>query len=201
MSGFHNERLSLPLSLGANGGPEWRTQVTQLASGRELRNAQWARGRRRWDLGGVGLSLGQMRELSDFFNARQGRRFGFRFRDPLDWNSCAPDGVISATDQIIGTGDGTTAVFQLSKSSVGQVTRPVPETVKVALDGVEQSNGWAVDDLTGLVTFDAPPATNEMITAGFEFDIPVRFDVDALTISFDAPNAVRVASLPIIEIT
>lgn len=115
MSSFHEVRLSLPLAIGATGGPERIVDGVRLASGEESRNARWQGSRRRWEIGGAVLRTDAAHELLSFFEARRGRLHGFRFRDPVDWKSCAPGETISAGDQAIGLGDGETAAFQLVK--------------------------------------------------------------------------------------
>jgi uncharacterized protein (TIGR02217 family) len=109
-----------------------------------------------------------------FFEARNGRLHGFRFKDWGDHKSCLPSGTPSPTDQTIGTGDGAATTFQLVKryASGGQtwtrtITRPVAGSVRIALDGVEQLSGWSADTTTGVLTFGTAPAAGVAITAGF----------------------------------
>ncbi|MBL8548379.1 MAG: DUF2460 domain-containing protein [Hyphomonadaceae bacterium] len=201
---FHEVLLPLPLALGANGGPERRTEIVTLGSGREARNSPWAQGRRRFDIGGAVRSLDELHALVSFFEARRGRLHGFRFRDFLDWKSCAPSETPSALDQVCEMIGTSGAVVQLQKT-YGAVARtihkPVSGTVLVAVDGDELSaEAFIVDVTTGRVTLDvaAPGAT---VTAGFLFDTPVRFDSDRLDISLDAFGAGRPLSVPLIEIT
>ncbi len=142
-----------------------------------------------------------------FFEARNGRLHGFRFKDWGDHKSCLPSGTPSPTDQSIGTGDGATTAFQLVKryASGSQIwsrtiTKPVADTVRVALDGAEQPSGWSVDTTAGVVTFDGAPAEGVAITAGFEFDVPVRFDTDALDVTLDLERLGSITSIPLLEI-
>lgn len=202
MSGFDEVSLPLPFALGASGGPERRVDIVALASGREARNTPWAHGRRRYDIGGGIRSLDELHELIAFFEARRGRLRGFRFRDPFDWKSCAPSAAIGPLDQGIGEGDGEKAVFQLSKAYGDYqrtITKPIPGSVRVALDG-EETAAFAVNTAEGLITFEDPPELGVLITAGFLFDTPVRFDMDRLDLSLDAFAAGRVLSAPLIEI-
>ena len=115
MSAFHEVRLALALAFGSSGGPECATDVARLASGAESRNARWAGSRRRWDVGGAAVKADVAHELIAFFEARRGRMHGFRFRDPVDWKSCAPSQAVAAADQALGVGDGETTEFQLVK--------------------------------------------------------------------------------------
>ena len=182
-----------------------------LASGHEERNARWADSRRRYNAGTGVRSLADLHELLAFFEERRGRLYGFRWRDRADWKSCAPGGSPTAADQAIGTGDGVTASFSLSKrygSGFAPYTRaiakPVAETVRVALGGIELTRGaqFTVDSATGAVTF-LPghiPANGAAVTAGYEFDVPVRFDTDRLDINLAAFEAGDAPSIPIVEL-
>src|SRR6478609_8264980 len=105
MSGFHDVRFPLRLALGATGGPVRRTDIVNLSNGREQRNQRWRDSRRNYDAGTGVKSLADLYAVLEFFEARGGQLYGFRFRDPLDWRSCAPGEAISGDDQLVGTGD------------------------------------------------------------------------------------------------
>jgi len=204
---FHEVRFPDDISRGARGGPERRTQVVELASGDEERNASWANSRRRYDVAYGIRRADDLAVVVAFFEARNGRLHGFRFKDWADYKSCLPSQVPAATDQIIGTGDGSTTAFQLVKhyasgaqSWTRTITKPVAGTVRVAIDGTEQASGWSVDTTTGLVTFDSALSAGTVITAGFEFDVPVRFDTDALDVTLDLERLGSITSIPLLEI-
>jgi uncharacterized protein (TIGR02217 family) len=204
---FHEVRFPDDISRGARGGPERRTQIVELASGDEQRNASWASSRRRYDVAYGIRRVDDLAAVVAFFEARNGRLYGFRFKDWADYKSCTPSQTPSATDQVIGTGDGTTTDFQLVKAyaSGGQawtrtIAKPVAGSVTVAIDGVEQASGWSVDTTNGLVTFNAAPASGVSITAGFEFDVPVRFDTDTLDVTLDLERLGSITSIPLLEI-
>jgi uncharacterized protein (TIGR02217 family) len=140
-----------------------------------------------------------------FFEARNGRLHGFRFKDWSDYRSGLPSNVPSPLDQPIGTGDGTTTTFQLSKhypSGAQGWTRTITKPVvgRVALDGMEQASGWSFDATTGLVTFTTAPGTDVAVTAGFEFDVPVRFDSDTLDVTLDIERLGSITSIPLVEL-
>ncbi|MEC3862338.1 DUF2460 domain-containing protein [Mesobacterium sp. TK19101] len=204
---FHEVRFPDNISSGARGGPERRTQIVELASGDEERNASWANSRRRYDVAYGIRRADDLAAVVAFFEARNGRLYGFRFKDWADWKSCLPSQTPASTDQVIGTGDGTTTDFQLVKAYASgtqtwnrAITKPVAESVTVAIDGVEQASGWSVDTTTGVVTFDAAPASGTTITAGFEFDVPVRFDTDTLDVTLDLERLGSITSIPLLEI-
>ena len=204
---FHEVRFPDTISRGARGGPERRTQIVELASGDEERNASWANSRRRYDVSYGIRRADDLAAVVAFFEARNGRLYGFRFKDWADHKSCLTSQVPSPTDQQIGTGDGTTTTFQLVKryASGGQswvrtITKPVAGTVQIAVNGVSQGAGWSVDHKTGLVSFDTGPSDGIAITAGFEFDVPVRFDSDALDVTLDIERLGSITSIPLLEI-
>lgn len=206
---FHEVRFPTTLSFGALGGPERRTEVVTLANGFEERNTPWAHSRRRYDAG-MGLrSLDDVEVLVAFFEARQGQMFGFRWKDWSDFKSSVPSRAITGDDQLLGMGDEETSEFQIVKNySSGTITyaRPITKlvagTVKVSVSGDPQLEGvdYTFDGNTGLVTFNRPPDLQAEITAGYEFDVPVRFDADAIVTSMATFQAGEVPDVPVIEV-
>ena len=204
---FHEVRFPTAIAFHSTGGPERRTEIVALGSGFEERNAVWANSRRRYDVGSGVKTLDDLSSVISFFEARLGRLTGFRFKDFADFKSCAPGGAVSPGDQPIGTGDGATTTFQLTKTYLSgpanwtrRIRKPVNGKVRVAVAGVEQTSGIGVDPTTGRVTFGIPPATDAAITAGYEFDTPVRFDTDALSINLASFAAGEIPSIPIVEV-
>ena len=204
---FHEVRFPASLSYGSMGGPERRTNVVTLANGFEERNSPWSHSRRRYDAG-LGLrSLDDIEALIAFFEARQGQLYGFRWKDWADYRSGRASEPVAPTDQEIGQGDGSSRVFQLQKtyrsgaqSYVRPITKPVAETVRVAFDGVEQTEGLAVDSANGQLVFTDAPGAGVNITAGFEFDVPVRFDTDRIVSSVASFQAGDVPDVPVVEL-
>ena len=208
MSVFHDIRLPARLAFGCTGGVERRTQVVTLASGHERRSSPWAQGRRRYLIATATRPLDEAAQLVAFFEARRGRLHGFRFRDPSDFKSCVPSAQPAATDQAIGTGDGVRKAFQLTKTygtgaevAVRIITKPVAGTVKIAVAGVALAPAaFTVDPATGLVTLVTAPAAGAAVRAGFEFDTPVRFDIDRLDVQMEGFAAARITACPLVEV-
>lgn len=206
---FHEIRFPANLSFGSVGGPERRTEIVAMSNGHEERRTPWAHSRRRYDAG-MGLrSLDDVAALIAFFEARAGQLHGFRWKDWADFRSCLPSMVPSAQDQLLGTGDGVATVFALRKAYASgparywrPVAKPVPGTVLVAVGGVElrAGVGYEVDGATGLVSLAAPPPVGAEVTAGFEFDVPVRFDTDRIAVSVASFQAGDLPQVPVIEV-
>ena len=204
---FHDIRFPDDISRGARGGPERRTQIVALASGDEERNASWAHSRRRYDAAYGVRKADDLAAVIAFFEARNGRLHGFRWKDWADYKSCLPSGMPAHNDQPLGIGDGVTTVFQLVKSYVSgaqvwtrAITKPVAGTVLIAQNGMPLASGWSVDTSTGLVTFAAAPAPGDILRAGFEFDVPVRFDTDELPVTLDIERLGSISSIPLVEV-
>ncbi len=208
MTDFHNVRFPLSLAFGASGGPEFTTQITHLSNGREHRNTPHALPHRRYDaIAGI-KSIEQLSELKQFFIERKGRLYSFRFLDPFDNRSCGVLQTPHATDQYIAIGDGQQTTFQLSKSYSADdtdvsrpITKPHDNSVLIAINSIVlNATNFTVDSLTGQVTLAAPPASGDIITAGFMFDTVVRFDTDFLDMTLEDFGAGQLRSLPLVEL-
>lgn len=206
---FHEIRFPANLSFGSIGGPERRTEIVALTNGHEERRTPWAHSRRRYDAG-LGLrSLDDVAALIAFFEARAGQMHGFRWKDWADFKSCAPSVEVSCLDQSIGLGDGVLRVFSLRKAYASgparywrPVMKPVEGTVVVGVGDVEKREGvdYTVDLASGSVTFAVPPDAGAVVTAGFEFDVPVRFDTDRIAVSVSSFQAGDLPQVPVIEV-
>lgn len=181
MTGFHEVRFPDAIARGATGGPGYDTTILATVAGFERRNANWSQARGSWDVGSGLKRRDDFAALIAFFRARQGRAYGFRFKDWTDFRGEA---------ERIGTGDGATKAFPLVKRYASgavevarQIQKPVAGTVTVQRDGSALASGWSVDPLTGTVSFLTAPAPGAVLTASFDFDVPVRFDTDQMDLT------------------
>lgn len=209
---FDEVRLSTAISFGSSGGSKTDVKIIESANGSEERINRWQNTRRTYDVGFAVKSRQILYDLLAFFEAREGPTRGFRYKDPIDYasttNGRTDPTAVTNLDQTLGTGDGSKVAFQLVKvytsgsiSKTRAITKPVSGTVVVALNGVNQTSGFTVDTTTGTVTFTAAPSVGVTVTAGFEFDVPVRFDTQDLTAvlqDFDIGDISP--SIPLIEI-
>ena len=206
---FHDVRFPASLSFGSVGGPERRTDVVTLANGFEERNTPWAHSRRRYDAGMGMRSLADIGTLIAFFEARRGQMYGFRWKDWSDFKSCGPTEEPGFDDQVIGEGDGTATTFQLSKTYRSgdfayerPISKPVAGTIRVGVDQTELQAGvdFDVDVDGGTVTLVQAPALGQQVVAGFEFDVPVRFDIDRIQTSVATFQAGEAPNVPVVEV-
>jgi len=222
---FHDVRFPDNISRGARGGPERRTQIVTLAGGHEERNASWADSRHSYDVSYGIRRADDLATVKAFFEARLGRLHGFRFKDWADYKSCPPSQAVSPLDQVLGTYAGGAASFPLvkryssgSSTYARRIVKAVPGTVVVAVNGAALAPAeFEVDYNTGVVTLDnssagllADFAANNYavptvwpgseVTAGFEFDVPVRFESDRLDVTLDIERLGSISSIPLIEI-
>ena len=206
---FHEVLFPVSVALAGSGGPERKTEIVITGSGREERIARWADSRRKYDAGSGVKTLAELAGVLAFFEERRGRLYGFRWRDRVDFQSCAIGQTPSPLDQAIGKGDGTTMQFNLVKIYGGSfapytrsISKPVAGSVRVAVNGTERLIGTdaTLDVTTGGLTFKSAPPASALITAGFQFDVPVRFDTDLLSIDFAAFVAGEIPKIPLVEI-
>jgi uncharacterized protein (TIGR02217 family) len=199
------EDVLFPIEIGseASVAPTFSTNVVTSASGYEARNANWSQARLRFDAGPGVRSDAELELLLAFFRARRGPAAAFRFRDPYDSSSSGMTGEPGASDQAIGTGDGITDRFALVKAygsgEVRRITRPVAGSVRIAVDGAEMASGWTLDD-QGVVQFATAPATGAEVTAGYLFDVPVRFAEDRIEVNRATFLAGEAPSVPLVEV-
>lgn len=206
---FHEIRFPANVSFGSQGGPERLTEIVTLANGFEERNTPWEHSRRRYDAGFGLRSLEDVDTLLAFFEARRGRLHAFRWKDWSDYKSGPAGAGVSAFDQRIALGDGVRTQFPLVKTYasgsaayVRPIAKPVAGTVLLAVGGDPKVEGleFSVDAASGMVSFMVAPDIGAEITAGFEFDVPARFDSDRIETSVASFRAGEVPNVPIVEV-
>jgi uncharacterized protein (TIGR02217 family) len=187
------------IAYGSAGGPEYSTDIVITNGGYEQRNVNWSQARAKYNVAHGIKTQNQLDSLIAFFRARKGRADGFRFKDWSDYKAIA---------QAIGTGDGANKIFQLVKtyssgniSETRIITKPVASTLAVYIDAVLQSNSdYALEVATGEINFVSAPANDAVVTADFEFDVPVRFDTDRLSATLDSYGVNSWNDIPLVEV-
>lgn len=195
MADFVDIEFPLSIAYGSAGGAEFSTTVIRTKGGATYRNRNWVKERQRWNVAPGVKTLAQALELEAFFRARGGMAQGFLFRDRRDYQ---------AVGSVIGTGTGTATIFQLAKTYTSGpetysriIKKPKPGGL-IYLNGVKQVTGYSVSIVqgvppwtplaTGVLTFTSPPGNGVVITADFEFYIPVIFGIDYLPMTFTDRN-------------
>jgi uncharacterized protein (TIGR02217 family) len=185
------------IAYGSAGGPEYSTDIVITHGGYEHRNINWVQARAKYNVAHGIKTQTQLDALIAFFRARKGRANGFRFKDWSDYK---------ATAQAIGTGNNK--IFQLVKTYTSggitetrTITKPVSGTVVAYINSVPQASGaYSIDITNGKITFVSAPANAAIITADFEFDVPVRFDTDRLSATLDSYGVNSWSDIPLVEI-
>ncbi len=195
---FVEAQFPADISYGSSGGPEYSTDIVMTYGGHEQRNINWSQARARFNVAHGVKTKAQLDTLITFFRARKGRAIGFRFKDWTDYKASA---------QVLGTGNGTLTQFQLVKKyqsgateELRTITKPVNGTVKIYFNSALQNTGYTVNYTTGLVIFNTAPASGVVVTADYEFDVPVRFDTDRLSATLDAYGVHSWLDIPLIEV-
>lgn len=193
---------------GSSGGPSYKTTISESVGGGESRNGHWSLAKRDFDAAFQVITQADLDTVIKWFHACRGRLHTFRFKDWSDYKSVSPNSNPSATDQIIGVGDGSNLIFQLSKAyTVGAVTqtlnitKPVSGTVLIAVNSVTktETTHYTIDYSTGIVTFITAPGNTLVVTAGYEYDLECRFNTDSISASIDDYN-IYSSSIPIVEV-
>lgn len=182
----------------SSGGPTFSTAISSGNEKQEVRRVNWGSPRYRYNLKYGIRNKVETDAVLNLFNLCKGKGIGFRYKD---WNDFS---VIKST---IGIGDGINKKFQLIKNyGVREynfsriISKPVNGTVLIYIDNINQAGNFSVDYSSGIILFTQPPAINSKISASFEFDVPVRFDTDSLSIMSSGKDRYQIEDLQIIEI-
>lgn len=196
MDNFHDIRFPQDISYGASGGPEFSTDIATSVAGMEYRNINWSAPRSRYAISYNFISEEKMQKLINFFMARRGKAYAFRYKDHCDYK---------VDNGYIATSDGKETQYQLIKIYGDEVakftriiTKPVKDKVEVMINGIKEN--CMIDYLTGIITFPKAPKKNSIITANFEFDIMVRFDEDYFDGTIDDYNSFSWGNINLVEV-
>jgi len=208
---FHDALFPTDYEFQAVGGPGFNTIIIENESGVEQRIQRFNSAIRKYRIRYKGKNINDVYALQEFFLARSGSEFSWKFKDWSDYTSAANGRDAHAFDDVqIGVGDGTEKDFQLVKKYTNSlttrtrnITKPVLNQVKIGLAGVEQGSGWTVNTTTGKVTFSTAPSSLQAVTAGFEFYVHARFGKNTdgiLEVSLDQHNRFSIPTIEIEEV-
>jgi len=202
---FDEVQFPTDISRGATSRPRRILDVVTLRSGYEQRNTIWTNSRRSYDVS-LGLrDLDDVYAVQEFWEGRRGGLRGFRFKDWSDFKSVSPNVSVSDLDQAMATITSTTFQLQKVYSAASNpwtrtITKPVSGTL-VVRDGtgsLTEGVDYTVDYSTGIVTFGSAPSGTP--TAGFEFDVPVRFQDEDLEINVALFDVGSVPAINLLEV-
>lgn len=193
---FIERRLNERVRMGFTGGPRFKTSIVPLDNGKEQRNQEWSRARWEFECPFTNADPDDVvSDVRDVFFAARGMNDGFRFKDWDDYQ---------ATNESLGNApSGTTAVQLIKTYAAGfpspyvrNILKPVSGTVTVYQAGVAKAG--TLDTTTGLFTPSSGWTEGQPLTWTGEFDVPVRFDDDALLWLWDNKE-VRSATVRLVE--
>jgi uncharacterized protein (TIGR02217 family) len=198
---FHEVLFPEDISYGSSGGPAFNTTVIELTSGAEQRNINWSEVKANYDVSHGVKTREQMEDLQDFFYARRGKAYGFRFKDWADY---------TIEDQIIGIGNGTVQSHQAKKTYEPDsgyqydriIRKLVPGSVTISINNVVQpAHTVLVYNDTGLIRPTSPVPVGQIIRiVSAEFHVPVRFDIDEMKVQHDDFELMSWPSIPLVEL-
>jgi uncharacterized protein (TIGR02217 family) len=197
MQNFSEERFPTDISYGMSGGPKFNTDIITTNTGSEYRNLNSLYARNKYNVATGIKTKEQLVHLLTFFRAMRGRAVAFRFKDWLDFR---------AINQTIAVADGKTQEFQLIKiyqigefSEKRRITKPVANLSTIYLENKITTNGH-INPLNGILSFRYPPQKGTIISADFEFDVPVRFDTDYISAAIENYGVHSILDIPLIEV-
>lgn len=207
---FHNVQFPTSIDYQSETGPGIGSFIAEMDSKQSRISSIAPYPKRKYSLVSEGRSWDELYTLIKFILCRRGALFSFRLKDWRDYTTAENHtGTPAFDDQIIGTGNGSTKIFQMKKTyAYGSYTHarnillPVEGTVKVGVNGVEQTSGWTVNTVAGKIVFTTAPSSGN-ITIGCEFDVPVRFEMDAglqFGFTFQEYEFVNFDSLKMVEV-
>lgn len=191
---FHSVRFPEDISYSSSGGPGFKTSVIELASGHEQRNIEWSSARATYDVAYGIKQREQMEDVLDFFYARRGKAYGFRFKDWMDYKlerQTVSDAATAST-QVYKRYEPLTAHYYDRP-----ILKIVPDSVSLWANGVV-INPLLLNVDTGIINTSS--YQTQLIEVACEFDVPVRFDTDEIKISHDDWETMSWPSIPLVEL-
>jgi uncharacterized protein (TIGR02217 family) len=210
MAEFLEERMPLDIRLGVVHSNDYSVVITRTSGGAEHRQLVHPYPVRRWTINFTLLRDDLAARVLALYHRAYGRYAGFRVRDVDDYNSSSSGrGAITDLDQVATR--LSSGIYQLRKEygaggsplGIGRpariVYKPVSGTVIAAKNGVTISSGLSVDTTTGRLTITPAPLIGDTITAGFEFDVPSRFD-STISVSSLSRDVRDCGSIEVVEL-
>ena len=191
-------RLPDTISYGSSGGPSFKTFVFTGDSGRDGLVQGWERVKARYDVQYAIRDIVDLRAVVNMFYNCRGKAVGFRFKDHSDF--------VATDEPCIGLVNGVNTTFRLQKRYTSgalsfdrRIFKPVAGTLSVEKNG--SGIGFtSFNTTTGVFTLSSAPIISDVITASFQFDVPVRFDTDEMMVSRENHELLTWDSIPLVEI-
>lgn len=194
---FHDINLPDFMEIYAQGVSEFSTSCAITLSGRENRSSNINFPKRRYNLKNCKLSEVQFEIFNSFFIARLGSRYSFRLKDYFDYK---------VINEQFGDADVQVGRLQLKKtyndavsSFLRKITKPRKDSIKFWFNGV-QVDEWTVDYTAGIISFLKEIPQQTIITASYEFDVPVRFANDSFQYCLNNDGTISILDTELLEV-
>lgn len=194
----------IEIAYGSSASSEYKTAIFEARSGTEQRNAVWAQDRFKANVATGIREQKDLNTLLTFFRIVKGQFDTFLFRNYADY---------TISNETIGTGDGATTQFQITKTytagaesfkrNIKWVADAPTSPMIVQVNGNDQALGtdYTLDNDNGVITFTTAPAGGESVVVVYaEFFYLCRFATDTLPIQFEAYRLGSVSSIDILEV-
>jgi uncharacterized protein (TIGR02217 family) len=191
-------RFDETISYGSTGGPGFKTFIFEGDSGIEGSVQNWEVVKGRWNLEKAINDKSDFDVVRAFFYNMRGKARGFRFKDHFDY--------IATDEPCSGLVNGVNRDFKLVKRYTSgslsfdrRIFKPINGTLSMKVDG-SAAGVTSVDYTTGDVRLAAAPTIGQVVTASFQFDVPVRFDVDELLASYEGFQLQTWSGIALVEL-
>lgn len=142
------------------------------------------------------LSLEQFQHFNNFFRARHGSYFAFRFKDYGDFQ---------INRQIIAIGDDKSNEFQIFKQyddpiSCYQrnITKPIRDTVELCINN-HVINDALINYDNGVISLDHALMQEHTLSVTCQFDTIVRFAQDSFDYNYTDNGSIALSTIKLIE--
>ena len=193
---YHDISLPKFIEIFVVGRFEFATSYVSTLSGREVIKLDREDAKQKYLVKNCRLSQAEFEQFNNFFRARRGRQFAFRFRDYSDYN---------VNKQFIAKGDGRCLEFQLFKlyddpiaPYVRNITKPVKDSIKLYINDKEAEA--LIDYNTGVIQLNSLLLQDQVLVADFMFDIAVRFNHDSFEYIYSKDGSIELSTIELVEV-
>jgi uncharacterized protein (TIGR02217 family) len=193
---YHDVKIPNFIAICAKGGPCFSTKIASTNSGREIRILEKEYSLQKYTIQNCLLNQNQFNEFNNFFRARFGRLYCFRFKDFADHN---------VEKMVIAEYPSNVTNFKFQKiyqnenfSYVRNIIRPIYGSLTVCINDIEIV--VQTDYQNASFTIDGPLRENEKLSISFQYDVNVRFCNDDFSYNYLSDGSIKIENLELVEV-